>query len=50
MSTAFADDLREMMAAWATIEKAARAQHPSATDQEVYKITASAMNHSLGLK
>jgi hypothetical protein len=50
MTKNFAADLREMLTNWNTIERAARATFPKATKEEVYKITAGAMNHSLGIK
>ena len=47
---AFADDLREMMSAWNTIEKAAREQNPRATERKIYEIASSAMDRSLGIE
>lgn len=45
----FAADLREMMAAWATIEAAARREFPNASADELYQICRGAMDHALGL-
>lgn len=45
-----ADDIREMLSAWNKIQSAARRQFPQANDEEIYRLTAGAMNHSLGLK
>ena len=45
-----ADMVREMMAAWATIEAAAKVAYPNATPEERYQIAKSAMNHQLGIK
>lgn len=50
MTKNFAADLREMLAAWTTIEKTARTTYPGASKEELFKITSSAMNHSLGIK
>ncbi len=49
MNKTLADDLREMMAAWNTIQSAARAQFPGASDEQIHKITSGAMEHSLGM-
>jgi hypothetical protein len=40
-------DLKEMMAAWNTIEAAAKSQFPNATPEELYQIVKGAMNHAL---
>ena len=44
-----ADDIREMMDVWNTIESAARAQFPDASPAELYRICKGAMNHALGI-
>lgn len=44
-----ANDIKEMLAAWATIESAVAVQFPDATDEERYQLTASAMRHALGV-
>lgn len=49
MQTTFAQDLAEMMAAWNKIMAAARAQFPTASEEELFAITKDAMNHSLKL-
>lgn len=43
-------DLKEMMAAWNTIEAAAKSQFPNATAEEIYQITKGAMNRALNIK
>ena len=43
----FAKDLVEMMNAWNVIINAARAQNPSATEEEIYQMAHGAMKHSL---
>lgn len=47
MSTAQA--IAEMMANWTKAEAQARAQNPTATDEEIYQTVSAAMNRSLGL-
>lgn len=47
--TTFAEDLREMMAAWDKIMTAARVQFPNATEEQLYQIAHAAMKHALGL-
>ena len=49
MDKAFAQDLTEMMAAWAKIEAAAAEQFPNATDEERYQIVSGAFAKSLGV-
>lgn len=44
-----ATDLAQMMGAWDRIAAAARREFPNASDEELYQITAGAMNHALGL-
>lgn len=41
--------IKELMNGWNTIEKAAKEQFPKATNDEIYHITAGAMDYSLGL-
>lgn len=43
----FAKDLVEMMNAWNVIINAARAQNPSATEEEIYQMAHVAMKHTL---
>ena len=45
-----AQDIQEMMNAWNKIQAAARAQFPKASEEQIYQLTAGAMNYSLGLK
>jgi hypothetical protein len=45
-----ASDIREMMAAWNKIKAAAVAQHPGATDEQIYALTSGAMKHALGVR
>lgn len=42
-------DIQEMMAAWDTIMKAAKAQFPDASEELLYVLCKGAMNHALGL-
>lgn len=49
-TNAAASDIREMLAGWNKIQSAARRQFPDADEQEIYRLTAGAMNHALGLK
>ena len=48
--TTLAQDLKEMMNGWNTIETAAKKQFPNATKEELYEICKGAMNHAIGLK
>jgi hypothetical protein len=48
--TTFAQDLQEMMSAWNTIMAAAKAEFPSATEEELFQLASSAMRHSLGME
>jgi hypothetical protein len=43
-------DIREMMVAWDKIRTAAVAQHPGATDEQIYALTSGAMKHALGMR
>lgn len=43
----FADDLRALMAAWSTIESAARTQLPHLSEEQRYRICKDAMNAQL---
>lgn len=43
----FAQDWKELMDGWITIQTAARAAFPQATDQEIYEITKGAFEHAL---
>lgn len=45
-----AKDLAELMNGWNKIEEAAKKQFPTASKEEIQKITAGAMNHTLGIK
>ncbi len=45
----FAADLRQMMSTWDTIHNAARAAYPGASENEIFVITAAAMDRSLGM-
>lgn len=44
-----AADIAELMRGWNTIKAAAITHFPNATADEIYKITANAMNHALRL-
>jgi hypothetical protein len=48
--TSNADLIRQLMNGWNTIESAAKRQFPGASPEEIYQITAGAMNHSLKIK
>ncbi len=50
MNTTFAADIAEMMAAWNTIMAAAKREFPGASDEKLYQIAKSAMNHSLKME
>jgi hypothetical protein len=45
-----ASDIRQMMVAWDKIRAAAVAQHPGATDEQIYALTSGAMKHALGVR
>lgn len=45
-----AAQIQEMLNNWNKVEAAIRAALPNATAEEVYKLTAAAMNKSLGLQ
>jgi hypothetical protein len=49
-TTTFTQDLQEMMSGWNKIVAAARVQFPAASDEELYQIAKSAMNHALTQK
>ena len=42
--------IKEMMAAWNTIEAKAKKQFPAATKEELYEICKGAMSHAIGIK
>ncbi|WP_447639546.1 hypothetical protein [Pandoraea norimbergensis] len=44
-----AEHIKEMMDNWNKTQDAVRAQFPDASDEQVYQMTAAAMNKSLGL-
>ena len=48
-SPTFADDLRTMMRGWDEIKERARDQFPSASEDEIDRITRGAMDRALGL-
>ena len=43
------NDIVELMTAWNKIEQAAKEQFPGLDADAIYKITAGAMNHALGI-
>jgi hypothetical protein len=43
-------DIGAAMAAWDKIKAAAVAQHPGATDEQIYALTSGAMKHALGMR
>jgi hypothetical protein len=45
-----AEMIREMMQAWNKIMAAAKSQFPSASEEELFRIASSAMNHALKIK
>jgi hypothetical protein len=47
ISEAISEMISEMMRVWAILESAARAQHPNASDEVIYKITSAAMTDQL---
>jgi hypothetical protein len=48
--TSAAQDLQELMNGWNKIMAAARQQFPAATEEELFQIAKSAMNHALRAK
>jgi hypothetical protein len=42
--------IKEMMAGWNKIMAQAKKEFPNATEEQLFKIVSSAMNHALGLK
>lgn len=44
-----AEALEEMMSNWTKVEAEVKANFPSANDEEIYQMTAAAMNGSLSL-
>lgn len=50
MRNTFAEDLREMMAAWNKIEAAARLEFPHVSEDKLQEICKGAMDHALGLR
>jgi hypothetical protein len=44
------NEIKEMMSAWAIIEKEAIRCYPKATPDELYQICKGAMEHALGIK
>ncbi len=42
-----ADDIKEMMAVWETIEREAKKRFPDASKEELYQICKGAMNRQL---
>jgi len=49
-ATNAAQDIQEMMNGWNKIEAAARAQFPSATDDELFQLASGAMKNAMGMK
>jgi hypothetical protein len=44
-----AENIKEMLDNWDKTADAARAANPAATEEQIYQMTAAAMNKSLGL-